>query len=50
MTGLVVRDTFTGWTVFGQLVILALIQLGGLGFMTFITLTVHAARQTPRPL
>ena len=39
VTGLVVRDTFTGWTVFGQLVILALIQLGGLGFMTFITLT-----------
>ena len=39
VTGLVVRDTFTGWTVFGQLVILTLIQLGGLGFMTFITLT-----------
>lgn len=50
MTGLVVRDTFTGWTVFGQLVILALIQLGGLGFMTFITLTSMLARQTPRPL
>ena len=39
VTGLVVRDTFTSWTVFGQLVILTLIQLGGLGFMTFITLT-----------
>lgn len=38
VTGLVVRDTFTGWTTFGQLVILFLIQLGGLGFMTVITL------------
>lgn len=38
VTGLVVRDTFTGWTVFGQVVILLLIQLGGLGFMTVITL------------
>ncbi len=38
VTGLVVRDTFTGWTSFGQAVILCLIQLGGLGFMTVITL------------
>lgn len=34
VTGLVRFDTFTHWTVFGQLVILALIQIGGLGFMT----------------
>ena len=38
VTGLVVYDTFTHWSVFGQLVILALIQVGGLGFMTVITL------------
>ena len=38
VTGLIARDTFTGWTTFGQLVILTLIQLGGLGFMTVITL------------
>lgn len=42
VTGLVVRDTFTGWTSFGQTVILCLIQLGGLGFMTVITLISFA--------
>lgn len=35
VTGLVVVDTATHWTLFGQLVILLLIQIGGLGFMTF---------------
>ena len=35
VTGLVVRDTGTAFTPFGQGVILALIQLGGLGVMTF---------------
>jgi trk system potassium uptake protein TrkH len=34
VTGLIVRDTGTGFTVFGQTVILALIQLGGLGIMS----------------
>ena len=34
VTGLVVRDTGTGFTPFGQGVILALVQLGGLGIMT----------------
>lgn len=34
VTGLVVVDTFTYWSLFGQLVILFLIQIGGLGFMT----------------
>ena len=38
VTGLVVYDTYTYWTLFGQLVILCLIQIGGLGFMTVITL------------
>lgn len=38
VTGLIVFDTFTHWTVFGQLVILGLIQIGGLGYMTIITL------------
>ena len=45
VTGLVVRDTFTDWTVFGQLVILALIQLGGLGFMTIACLFFFALRR-----
>lgn len=34
VTGLVIADTFSKWTLFGQLVILAEIQIGGLGFMT----------------
>ncbi|MEH7505412.1 TrkH family potassium uptake protein [Neobacillus drentensis] len=38
VTGLVVVDTGTTFTKFGQLVILSLIQVGGLGFMTFGTL------------
>jgi trk system potassium uptake protein TrkH len=38
VTGLVVVDTGTHWSVFGQLVILFLIQIGGLGFMTMASL------------
>ncbi|WZL73230.1 TrkH family potassium uptake protein [Clostridiaceae bacterium 35-E11] len=38
VTGLVVVDTATHWTIFGQTVILLLIQIGGLGFMTITTL------------
>ncbi len=34
VTGLVVVDTYTHWSLFGQLVIITLIQIGGLGFMT----------------
>ena len=34
VTGLVVVDTFSYWTVFGQLVILVMIQIGGLGFIS----------------
>lgn len=37
VTGLVVKDTGTFFTTFGQMVILSLIQLGGLGIMTFST-------------
>lgn len=35
VTGLAVRDTGTGFTAGGQLVILGLVQAGGLGIMTF---------------
>jgi trk system potassium uptake protein TrkH len=37
VTGLTVVDTGTHFTAFGQMVILALIQMGGLGIMTFST-------------
>lgn len=38
VTGLVVVDTATHWNFFGQIVIIILIQTGGLGFMTITTL------------
>ena len=34
VTGLVVRDTATSWTPFGQAVLLMLIQIGGMGVVT----------------
>lgn len=37
VTGLIVVDTATHFTEFGQLIILILIQIGGLGIMTFTT-------------
>jgi len=40
VTGLIVRDTATGWSTFGQITILILIQIGGLGFMTMATLII----------
>lgn len=38
VTGLVVVDTGTYFTLFGQIVILVLIEIGGLGFMTYATM------------
>ena len=37
VTGLVVVDTGTHWNMFGQTVIMILIEIGGLGFMSFAT-------------
>ena len=42
VTGLVPYDTNIHWTLFGQIVILCLIQTGGLGFMTFVSLVFSA--------
>lgn len=36
VTGLVVYDTATHWTIFGQIVILILIQIGGMGVVTLV--------------
>jgi trk system potassium uptake protein len=41
VTGLAVVDTGTHWSTFGQIVILALIQIGGLGIMTFSSFIVY---------
>ena len=38
VTGLITLDTGTYWSYFGKTVILILIQIGGLGFMSFATL------------
>lgn len=38
VTGLIVYDTFSHWSLFGQITIISLIQIGGLGFMTVITM------------
>lgn len=35
VTGLVVYDTYTHWSLFGQVIILLMIQIGGLGLVTF---------------
>ena len=42
VTGLIVVDTADAYTFFGQVVIISLIQIGGLGFMVFATLLMIA--------
>ena len=37
VTGLIVFDTYLKWSLFGQTVILILIQIGGLGLVTLTT-------------
>lgn len=49
VTGLVVQNTALYWTLFGQIVILFLIQIGGLGIMTFsISLAMALGSQLSR--
>jgi len=43
VTGLTVLDTSTSFTLFGQVILLILFQLGGLGIMTFSTMVLLAA-------
>jgi trk system potassium uptake protein len=48
VTGLVVRDPGTEFSVLGQAIILALVQAGGLGIMTFVAfLALTSARSLP---
>lgn len=37
VTGLIIADTLTQWSLFGQIVIILLIQVGGLGIITLAT-------------
>lgn len=45
VTGLVRFDTYTHWSIFGQLVILGMIQIGGIGFMTVTIMIMVAAKK-----
>ncbi|MFB0841459.1 TrkH family potassium uptake protein [Paenibacillus oleatilyticus] len=45
VTGLVVVDTGSHYSMFGQIVIISLIQIGGLGFMTMATLFAFVLRK-----
>ena len=45
VTGLVTVTTATTWSVFGQIVILVLIQLGGLGIITVLSGIMIAANR-----
>jgi trk system potassium uptake protein TrkH len=43
VTGLVVKDTYTQFTLLGQIIILVLIQIGGLGFISMTIFFLMAA-------
>ena len=45
VTGLIAVDTATHWTTFGHIIIITLIQIGGLGFMTIATLFALIAKK-----
>lgn len=40
VTGLIVVDTGTAFTTFGQTILMILIQIGGLGFLTFAVMSI----------
>ena len=45
VTGLVLFDTYTQWSAFGQVVIICLIEIGGLGFMSAASTFVFLLRK-----
>lgn len=47
VTGLVVVDTGSYWSIFGQLIILIMIQIGGLGLVTFASFFGFLIRKKP---
>ena len=44
-TGLLVADTATEFTVFGHTIVLVLIQIGGLGYVTLLTMLLLTMRR-----
>lgn len=45
VTGLIRFDTYTHWTLFGQIVILCMIQIGGIGFMSIAVFLMSLTRR-----
>lgn len=45
VTGLILFDTWTQWSGFGQIVILSMIEIGGLGFMSAAALVIFVLRK-----
>ena len=45
VTGLTLVDTWTQWSGFGQIVLLILFELGGLGFMSMAAMVIFLLRQ-----
>ena len=45
VTGLVLADTWTQWSGFGQIIILMLIEIGGLGLMSILSLAYFSFRR-----
>ncbi|MBO4415956.1 MAG: potassium transporter TrkH [Lachnospiraceae bacterium] len=45
VTGLVVTDTYSNWSVFGQAVILILVQIGGLGVVAVGSFIMHIGKK-----
>jgi trk system potassium uptake protein TrkH len=45
VTGLSLFDTWTQWSTFGQIVILCMIEIGGLGFMTAASFVIFVLRR-----
>lgn len=49
VTGLVIEDTGTYWSVFGQVVILLMVQIGGIGFMSVTVLLSMIIKRSITP-
>lgn len=45
VTGLIKADTYMNWSTFGQVVIITLIQIGGIGFMTICITAISLTRK-----
>lgn len=45
VTGLILLDTWTQWSGFGQIVIISLIEIGGLGFMSMASMVIFLFRR-----